>query len=45
MRLELILKSQRRWDDAIAGGTAGFRAFHDKYAPANELGCTIGQTL
>ena len=30
------------WADAVADGTAGFRAFHDKYAPLNEAGCTIG---
>ena len=30
------------WADAVALGTSGFRAFHDKYAALNELGCTIG---
>ena len=33
------------WDAAVDAGTSGFRAFHDKYGPANELGCTIGQTI
>jgi hypothetical protein len=32
------------WDTAVAGGTAGFQAFHLKYAAANQLGCPIGQT-
>ena len=30
------------WADAVAAGTSGFRAFHDKYAALNELGCPIG---
>jgi hypothetical protein len=30
------------WATAVAGGTAGFQAFHAKYSAANELGCTIG---
>ena len=29
------------WLTAVAGGTAGFQAFHAKYSVANELGCTI----
>ena len=31
------------WAEAVDDGTAGFRAFHDKYAPLNEAGCTIGE--
>jgi len=29
------------WATAVAGGNAGFQAFHLKYSVANQLGCTI----
>ena len=29
------------WTAAVAGGTAGYRAFHAKYSVANQLGCSI----
>jgi len=33
------------WATAVAGGNAGFQAFHDKYSVANQLGCTIGNSV
>ena len=29
------------WNTAVAGGTAGFKAFHTKYDTANNLGCPL----